>query len=217
MMSLRFGFISLIIIMGIGLAACSDSKQVNKDDRYPWQITVMDDGSSRVFGIQFGVTRVSEAKQRLGPSPKIALFENPDGSLSLELFYKEFDRAGLSGKLVLSLGHERAELKDFRQQAVKKERLESGVLQYRLDPDAQARIESWPVTGMTYVPYANLEEQVILARFGEPAKKIRSHEQAEHWLYPDKGLDIIVNAAGKEILQYVAPAEFARLENPLVR
>jgi hypothetical protein len=36
----------------------------------------------------------------------------------------------------------------------------------------------------------------------------------EHWLYPEKGLDLMLNDSGKEVLQYVAPREFATLARP---
>lgn len=103
---------SLILVLAImfSMTACQKSTEQNKTDRYPWQITILADGSSRIFGIQLGVTRVSEVKQMIGRSPKLALFENPDGKLSLELFYKEFSRAGLSGRLVLTIGANVAEL-----------------------------------------------------------------------------------------------------------
>lgn len=204
----------LLALLG-GLPACDKSPPQNRPDSYPWQITLMPDGSSRIFGIHLGVTTVREAKQQLGDAPATALFENPDGKLSLELFYKEFDRAGLSGKVVLSVHAEQAVLQEFKQHSFKRDHLESGVLQYRLDATALNRMETWPVTAMTYIPYADLAENIILSRFGKPAQKIRSHPEAQHWLYPDKGLDLIVNDNGKEILQYVPPKEFAKLERPL--
>ena len=43
----------------------------------------------------------------------------------------------------------------------------------------------------------------------------RRAEALEHFLYPDKGLDLVLDSKGKEVLQYVAPADFARLRAPL--
>ena len=163
-MWLRFAPLVLILLIAGSLPACQKSAEQKQQDRYPWQITILADGSSRIFGIQLGVTTVSEAKRLVGKTPRIALFENPDGGLSLELFYK--DRAGLTGRLVLTLSANNTVLQGFKQQAVKKGKLESGVLQYRLDTSALAQIETWPVAAMTYVPYANLEEQIIIGRFG---------------------------------------------------
>jgi hypothetical protein len=206
-----------MVLILVSLGACQESSQQDKADRYPWQITLMEDGSSRVFDVQLGVTTAGAAMQKLGTTPSLALFENPDGQLSLELFYREFTRAGLSGKLILSLGEEVSRLQVLKQRASKLEKLESGVTQYRLESMQQHAIDKLPVVAMTYIPYANLTEEIILARFGEPAEKIRSHEQAQHWLYPDRGLDLIINEAGKEVLQYVSPKEFGKLARPLHR
>jgi hypothetical protein len=52
-------------------------------------------------------------------------------------------------------------------------------------------------------------------RFGAPAERIRQGETLEHFLYPARGLDIVLDSKGKEVLQYVAPADFARLRAPL--
>lgn len=209
--------VCVIVLLSLGLPACQKSSQQNKSDRYPWQINIMADGSSRIFGIQLGVTQVGEVKQMIGRSPKLALFENPDGRLSLELFYKEFTRAGLSGRLVLTVGASDAELNRLKQGSKRKDRLDSGAVQHRMEAGALLQIEAWPIVAMTYMPYANLDEEIIVARFGEPAEKIRSHEKAQHWLYPQKGLDLIINEAGKDILQYVPPKEFEKLVQPLHR
>ena len=203
------------LLLTVFLSACQESVNYSKDDRYPWQVTLMSDGSIRVFGIHLGVTPASEARDALGKAPKLALFENPDGRLSLELFYKEFTRAGLSGKLILTIGDSYDVLLSLKKQSHKHEKLESGVLQYYLDKPALAIIDKLPVVAMTYMPYAGLPEDTIRARFGEPAEKVRSHEKAQHWLYPDRGLDLVINEEGKEVLQYVSPAEFEKLASPL--
>jgi len=209
--------VCFIFLLGFGLLACQKSAQQAQTDRYPWEITILGDGSSRVFGVQLGMTNVTEAKQLLGRRPEVGLFENPDGRLSLELFYKEFTRAGLTGRLVLTVKAEQADLLSLKKSERRKGRLESGAVQYRLDEAGLSQIASWPVSAMTYMPFADLEEPIIIRRFGEPAEKIRSHEKAQHWLYPDKGLDLIINEVGKEVLQYVPPAEFEKLASPLRR
>ena len=136
---------------------------------------------------------------------------------SLEFFYKDFSRAGLSGRLVLTLMASAVELQGLKQSANKKTKMPSGAVQSRLDKSSLSQIESWQISAMTYMPHANINEETIIGRFGEPAEKIRSHEQAQHWLYPEKGLDLIINEAGKDIFQYVPPAEFEKLVKPLYR
>jgi hypothetical protein len=40
-------------------------------------------------------------------------------------------------------------------------------------------------------------------------------EKRVHLLYPQQGLDVVVDGNGKELLQYVAPRNFASLREPL--
>jgi len=73
-----------------------------------------------------------------------------------------------------------------------------------------------PIIGVSFIPSANLDEDIIQQRFGMPAERIRGSEHTEHFLYPDRGLDLILDRKGKEVLQYVAPKDFASLRDPLI-
>jgi hypothetical protein len=57
----------------------------------------------------------------------------------------------------------------------------------------------------------------VTSRFGRPSERIRSSESVEHYLYPDRGLDVVLDSKGKELLQYVAPQQFELLREPLLR
>lgn len=195
--------------------ACQEQPQPPVNERYPWQITLLANGNSSIFGVELGQTRVAEATGRLGHRFKTALFEDPAGGMTLEVYYAEFTRSGLSGRLVLTVKADAGLLQKYKTTAISKERLVSGVLQYRLSEAAGHGLAQLTVTAMTYLPYARLSAESALARFGEPAQKIRSHAKAEHWLYPDKGLDMILSEEGRDILQYVPPAKFAGLVKPL--
>ena len=72
-----------------------------------------------------------------------------------------------------------------------------------------------PIRAMAFVPSAQLDEAVILERFGQPSERIRVNDHVEHLLYPAKGLDVVLDTQGKELLQYVAPARFEALRAPL--
>ena len=72
------------------------------------------------------------------------------------------------------------------------------------------------VVGLTFIPAVNLDEEVIVARFGEPEKRIQL-TGVKHYLYPLKGLDISLHENSKEVLQYVKPEDFLQLVEPLER
>jgi hypothetical protein len=48
-------------------------------------------------------------------------------------------------------------------------------------------------------------------------ERIAEGPGVNHWLYPEKGLDIVVSDDGKEVLQYVAPRDFRQPVAPLRR
>lgn len=203
-----------IFLFSLGLLnACSDSAM--RDDLYPWQVKPVANGNSQVFGIELGKANFSQAQGIMGRRYDAAVFENKDGSLSLELFYKEITLGGLTAKFVLTLGANAEELQRLKGRPLKKETMESGVIKYTVAKNDSDELMAMDITAITYMPITDLEEDVIRNRFGEPAEKIRTHESAQHWLYPEKGLDLIINAEGKEILQFVPPREFGKLVKPL--
>ncbi len=199
------------------LAACGERPPVPPEQTYPWQITLPAPGESRVFGITLGRSTLGEAVEALGRGYKLALFEDGEGRLSLEVFYSEVTRGGLSGKLVLVLDGTAADLAALRERATGAERLESGSVRHTLAEADRLAAFSRTVVGLDYIPYVNLDADIVTARFGAPAEKIATGPGREHWLYPEKGLDIVLDADGKELLQFVPPRDFARLADPLRR
>ena len=80
---------------------------------------------------------------------------------------------------------------------------------YRLHPDDLPVAYQAPVKVINFLPSFNLDEEIVQARFDTPAEIIQVDAQQQHWLYPDKGLDIILNTDGKEVLQYLPPGDFS--------
>jgi len=182
---------------------------------YPWQAKAVANGNSRVFGMELGKATFEDAEDVLGRLYDAAVFENPDGSLSLEVYYKEVTLAGLTARFVFTLQASEAIKRHLKGRPLKKETLPSGVIKYsvaRNDDDVLLPLE---ITAITYMPITNLDDDIVSRRFGKPAEKIRTHKSAEHWLYPDKGLDVIINSEGKDVLEFVPPREFDKLVEPL--
>ncbi len=197
------------------LLACGERPAAPPEDTWPWQITVLDSGHSRVFGITLGRSTLGEAADRLGHGYKLALFEDENGRYSLEVYYSEITRGGLSGKLILVLEGDQVDLAALRRRAASRQVLGSGNIRYTLSDADQLAVPSRRIVGLDYIPYVNLDPEIIQARFGTPSERIRVEAGREHWLYPDKGLDILLDPAGRELLQYVPPQDFARLVQPL--
>lgn len=186
----------------------------------PWQVALPGPGQSRVFGLTLGggaASTLADARRLAAEAPKLALLTPQDAPPALEAYFESVSFGALTGRLVLSIAAPTADLEAMRANAAKTGHLDSGIRKYALHESDRERAERMPLAAIAFIPSAGLDEAVILQRFGTPAERIRQGETLEHFLYPAQGLDVVLDSKGKEVLQYVAPAEFARLRAPLGR
>jgi len=206
----------MVVAVALLLAACEQQTPPTQQI-YPWQITRLPDGNSRVFGIEFQRTTLEEARAILGTRHDEGLFENPDGSLSLEAYFNEVTLGGLSGRFILILQASDQELQGIKQRAGSSKIMESGARRYRPAQVDRARLLDMPISALSYIPYIDLDDELIRRRFGVPEEIIEAGDGKQHLLYPDMGLDLMLDEEGKELLQYVPPKDFLQLRSPLLR
>lgn len=216
------GIAAFIAIVGVLLAlplllpADRSPRDAVPDHGLPWQIDLLPDGGSRVFGLLPGRSTLREARQLLGSDVQVALIAAPGETGSLEAYYEAMSAGFVTGKMVLTLETTLAQREQMLQRARKAEYMEGTTRRVELAEADLLAADNAVIGAIAFIPTAALDEQIVLQRFGTPAERIRSGEQTEHYLYPEKGLDLRLDAKGKEVLQYVAPREFARLRDPLL-
>ena len=209
----RTVWLGLVVLF---FSACTGERDQPKDDIYPWQVAVQADGKLRVFGITLKQSRLLDATKVLGSNYELGLFETENQPLSLEAYFNEVTLGGISGKFILTLEASQAELVALRDQAVKRKVLESGARRYTVTYADKVRLAEKTITSLGYIPYINLDEEIIKSRFGEPSERIVIDHKRRHLLFPELGLDLLLDEKGKELLQYVDPAEFGKLRQPLL-
>ena len=182
----------------------------------PWQIEVSPDGGSRVFGISLLSGTLEDVRRRFGDEGQIAIVAAPGEIGSLEAYFETVNIAGITGRIVATAEMDEATLTAMRARAEKVDYMKSSTKKARLHDEDLPRAWAAPLRALAFIPSANLDEAMIQERFGRPAERLRGSEFTEHLLYPDKGLDLILDAKGKEVLQYVAPSRFAQLRQPLL-
>lgn len=181
----------------------------------PWQIEIQADGSTQVFGLHIGSSTLADAIEILGDDMEVAIIAASDESGSLEMYYGHYKAGLLSGKLVLQTRVSEQDITSWRDNAVKSEYMASGTAKkYFLSKDDLPRVFDEVIIGLTFIPAVNLDEEVILARFGAPDHRIQSGGVI-HFMYPEKGLDIALDEHSKEVMQYVVPEAFQQLLQPL--
>jgi len=212
-------FFSLFLLLAVALAIypfLNPSENGETVTGLPWQIAIQPDGSTLVFGLHIGKSRLSDAYDILGNDVELAIIAAPDESGTLEMYYGHYQAGLLSGKLVLQTSSSEQNIKRWRENAAKSDYMASGrAKKYTLSDDDSHHVLQEVITGITFIPAVNLDEDIILARFGQPEKKLALAD-ATHYLYPDKGLDIALYKEAKEVLQYVSPAAFSQLVQPLI-
>jgi len=217
--------VGTLIVMGHDLLSPHDATQVNtKGAGLPWQVESLPGGASKVMGLTLapaGATHVAstlaDAQQQWGQAMQIAIIAAPGEDGLLEAFVDPASAGFITGKAVLTAQLASAEIRAMRERAIKSEFMESTTRKYTLAPaDLQTALKA-PITALSFIPQANLDADTVVARFGTPAERVRSNGHLEHFLYPAKGLDLALDSEGKELLQYVAPAAFDQLRQPLVK
>ena len=207
-------FLTLVIAAFLSLKPDS-GKSTATVQGLPWQIETLPDGRSKVFGITLGQDTLGQAREHLGPDMELAIISASGDDHSLEMYYERSPAGVFSGKLVLTAELAAQKLIQMVERSTKTRYTKSGARKFRLHPDDLPLAWQAPVQSLTFIPSVNLDQQTAIRRFGKPAEIISSDEQTTHLLYPEKGLDLILNEDSKEILQYVAPREFFRLRAPL--
>jgi hypothetical protein len=202
------GILALAFVLFI-IAMLIPSGREQPRDVLPWQISVTDTGSIRVFGLHLGYTTIGEAQQKFEEGAKISLFASEQGEYVVEAFFKEVWLAGLKAKMILTADLPQDILSGMYHRGIRMNALEGGGKQIQLHPDDEAVVLQTPIRHITYLPASKLEETLLVRRFGNPAERIiEKAGGAVHLLYPDKGLDIAISTSGKVVLQYLQPRHF---------
>ena len=181
----------------------------------PWQIETLSGGESRVFGLIPGRSTLADARTRFGPEIQLAVVAEPNESGNVEGYYESVTAGFVAGKLIITADLPASVIDAMRERSPKTEYMQSTTRKARLaDADLAAALAA-PIRGIAFIPSAQLDEDIILERFGQPTERIRVSDHLEHLLYPARGLDLALDSKGRELLQYVAPARFEALRAPL--
>jgi hypothetical protein len=217
-MKFAFSMIALIaiaLIVPFLVPGLGKQEGVDPNANLPWQIEVDAQGGSSVFGLRPGVSTVGEVRQKFGSEMDVAIIAEPNEMGTLEGYYSQVALGFVLAKVIVTVDAKKELILEMRERALKAKHMESTTRKITLNPDDLAAIEKMPVKAISVIPSVNLDEATVIQRFGQPGERLAVSEKRVHLLYPEKGLDVVVDGDGKELLQYVAPRNFAELREPL--
>ncbi|MDD4929436.1 MAG: hypothetical protein PHP85_09185 [Gallionella sp.] len=210
-----FAVLALIIVT-IALILVIPEKSVSTPDTLPWKISHPTPETTRVFGITLGKSTLDEVAQTYKNEAEleISLFKPSDAKMGVEAFFEEVNFNGLKAKIVMTIAVPEEELPGMFQRGLRMNSTPSGK-RITMTADDLARVKSLPITSLTYLPNTKLEESVIAKRFGTPTQRVREKKtNLVHWLYPQHGLDVVLDA--KPLFQYLPLKDFDRARVPLL-
>jgi hypothetical protein len=176
----------------------------------PWQVDHPAPGRTQVFGLDLPGSTLGQARTRWGEDLAVALIDDRGaGTLALEAYLERFDAGGVGGRLLLTFEVDPGAAARWRDR-LPSAPTSSGAWRHRLDGAALAEAAGAPLAGVSFVPAARLDAAAVSARFGAPDRRVAEGAQRQHWLYPALGLAVMLDDEGRDLLQYVAPADFER-------
>lgn len=170
----------------------------------PWEITLMPDGNSKVFGIHLGTTTFRQAQEILHAYGKTAIFIQKGEMPTIEAFFESIHLGGLSAKVVLNIPATEQQINNMLQRATEARLQPSGAHRYDLSQEDHASILNRPIITITYIPSIKLDKEKIEHRFGQPEyiETDPNESETQIWQYTSIGLIIRLNPNKKSILQY---------------
>lgn len=207
--------ITILALLG-GIYLSSFKDPLDNHAGFPWQVDILDDGSTRVFSLTLGKSQLIDAEKLFKSIAEITLFSVDGGEASVEAFFRDIKSAGLNARMVISMDLSQQQMTEMLNRGARISTLGSGTRKVTLSSEDAERVRYSAISSITYLPSTQLDAELIEKRFGVPAEKLAdSQSDAIHWLYPSKGIDIALSENSKEVIQYVLPERFDALVQPL--
>lgn len=178
-----------------------------KAEQLPWNIKLDVDGRISVLGLTLGQSTLADAFKLYGEPETLAIFDGPERD-SLEAYYSSIMANSLKAKLILTLAVSPAQAQGLLDRAGERLRSNSEDAKYQLSQADRLDSLQLKIESMTYIPaYSGLEQGFFLEKFGEPVYQEVLSDEAVQWYYPNQGLRIVIDAKGREVLQYAQPGK----------
>ncbi|MES9879665.1 MAG: hypothetical protein ABW185_02145 [Sedimenticola sp.] len=214
--NMLLGILAVTLIALAAAILLPGGRTVESEPKLPWIIDVKSPEKLSVLGITLGESTLGEVEIQLSEGAKVTLFRSIDNKYAVEAYFQRIDLSSIRADLVVTLDVDTATSDEMFNRGIRISNSSSGAKKVTLSSKDLERIKQAKISHITYIPATDLEEDLILGRFGEPTERLKElHSKTVHWLYPEKGLDIAVNPNGKEVFQYIRPAHFDLVTAPL--
>ncbi|MCF6190325.1 MAG: hypothetical protein L3J51_07595 [Cocleimonas sp.] len=197
------------------LSACDkESSKTAAATNLPWKVSTTANGATHVLGVDIGETTFKQLMFKLRLLAEPALFETAEGNLFLEASFGKKKFGVLEARLIAEMEADQTVFKAMKEDNAGRDSTPSNHWKYSLSVKSTKIANDLRVWRLVYLPVADFELKQMQF-FGEPQEKVQVTDNAQYWLYPDKGMALLWDKEGKEIFYYAAPKDFTRLKKSL--
>jgi hypothetical protein len=199
-----FWVVSLSLVAVALAILLPGGRQPDPNPKLPWDVHLSPEQQVVVFNLTLGSSTLHDAKKVFQMQGEINLFMSKNGRPALEAYFERVFLSGLRADFILVLEANDELLSALYDHGSRISLSSETTRKVELSSEDRELVSGLPIRLINYVPYANLDERLVINRFGQPSEKILETETGiSHWIYVDKGISISVNPDGKELIQYM--------------
>ncbi|HIF47324.1 hypothetical protein [Candidatus Thioglobus sp.] len=176
--------------------------QTPENQAMPWQSYINDQDQTVVFDLTMGQSKLLDAARLFGTEIEASLFENENVDPELEVYFSSTKVGGISAKIILNLALNNQNIDILRDNIDVSMMMPSGVKKTTFKSKAESLMSRFTIKSLTFIPRADLPENVVIDLFGKPDRVDLSDQGISYWYYPEKGLKIIMDDEQKDILEF---------------
>ncbi len=203
----------LILVVPLALWALwtltSPSDAEKEATKRAWNTTVNDQGQLSVLGVTIDETSLKEAEKILNSHSERALFISPQESGKKPVIEAFFPKMPDGSKLILNLTASDELIEKIINNASNPMAFPSGNIKFKIAEEHLKTIETLTFSSLTAIPRIKITPKMLFNQFGTPEQQIPKGD-IMHSLYPEIGLDAILDKSGEVMLQFVSPAKFQK-------
>jgi len=197
--------IALFIAVGLTviLMFMPPSRMELPETALPWKSQYNADNQLEALGLVLNKNTALDAQQFFGDDIEVKVCSQKDETQkSAEIFFGNVTFSNIRGTVALGITADEEALNQIYSRGTKTTVTALGNREVTpLKADALSLMQK-PIRLITLIPKKQLTERAIKMRFGDPQRIEKQSDGIDHWFYPEKGLEILLDHEGPEALQY---------------
>lgn len=173
----------------------------------PWNSHFNSHNQLETLGLIINQSTPNDAKAIFGDDVEVKLFSHKDeSSKAAEVYFPSIHIGTIRGAIALSLDVDPDMLNEIYSQGIQTTVTQTGNRQVTPNTENINLLLQQPIKQVTLLPKKHLTERAVKMRFGDPQRIEKQSDGLDHWFYPEKGLELIMDPEGPEALQYYPQA-----------